>query len=160
MGLLSGLGSLLGGKKEGRGYRRAGQQYEKLLPIADYGFIAADPFSEYRQGAANILAQTVFGGPYQTDEMLRKDPGYQFRQEEGQRAVERAASARGFNRSGNVLAALQQRSQDLAAQEYGNIINRLSGLAGATPQAPVQATQLWSDLKNYWLHRRCGCSSR
>lgn len=70
-----------------------------------------------------------------------KDPGYDFRQQEGQRGVEASAAARGGVLSGGALKALTKYNQDFASNEYGNAynrynqdqttrFNRLSALAG------------------------------
>ena len=52
------------------------------------------------------------------------DPGYDFRFDEGQRAQERSAAARGNLLSGGQAKALQRWSQGLASQEYQNAWNR------------------------------------
>jgi hypothetical protein len=55
---------------------------------------------------------------------FEQDPGYAFRQQEGRRALERSAAARGGLLSGNTLRGIQRFGQDLASQEYGNAFNR------------------------------------
>lgn len=57
---------------------------------------------------------------------FQADPGYAFRQTEDQKAIERSAAARGGLLSGSALKAIQNRSQDLASQEYGNAYNRFN----------------------------------
>lgn len=52
------------------------------------------------------------------------DPGYQFRQDEGMKALERSAAARGLLQSGSTLKGIQRFSQGLASQEYTNAFNR------------------------------------
>ena len=101
----------------------------------------ADPYQQYRAGNANYLARLMSG-----DADFRTDPGYQFRLGEATRETERAAASRGFNRSGNVMAAIDQRSQDVASQEYNNIINRLIGLSGATPQNAIAGGQTYGNM--------------
>ena len=101
----------------------------------------ADPFQEYRPGFAQQLSGIISG---ETD--FRTDPGYQFRMDESMRETERAGAARGFNRSGNVMAALNERAQDVASSEYNNIINRLTGLAGATPQNAIAGGQTFGNM--------------
>ena len=69
------------------------------------------------------------------------DPGYQFRLEQGQLANQRAANMAGGGISGNALKGLEDYTQGLASQEYGNAFNRfqtnrtniyntLAGIAG------------------------------
>jgi len=62
-------------------------------------------------------------------------PGYQFARDEGLSAVEGGAAARGGLYSGATMQALQERGTGLANQEYGNYVNRLSGLAGSGQNA-------------------------
>ena len=58
------------------------------------------------------------------------DPGYSFRFGEGQRAIERSASARGGVLSGGILRELARYGQGLGSAEYGNVFGRLSTIAG------------------------------
>src|SRR5262252_3913462 len=66
------------------------------------------------------------------------DPGYQFRLQEGQKAIQRAAAASGASGGGGTAKALAQYNSGLASQEYGAGFNRFmqqqqlrqSGLAG------------------------------
>lgn len=55
---------------------------------------------------------------------LSADPGYRFRQQQGQSAIQNSAASRGGLLGGNTLKALQSYSQDLASQEYQNAFNR------------------------------------
>lgn len=70
-----------------------------------------------------------------------EDPGYQFALSEGQKALERSASAKGKTFSGETGKALTRFGQGTAAQEYDtvqnrwrnqqtDIYNRLAGLSG------------------------------
>lgn len=58
------------------------------------------------------------------------DPGYGFRFDEGLRALARSASAKGLALSGGALKAIERYGQDYASGEYGNVYNRLAGIAG------------------------------
>jgi hypothetical protein len=62
-------------------------------------------------------------------------PGYQFRFNEGQRAIDRGAAARGLLHSGAAVKAEQNFGQGLASQEFGNFTNTLMGIAGTGQQA-------------------------
>jgi hypothetical protein len=55
------------------------------------------------------------------------DPGYAFRQAEGQKALERGAAARGKLLSGEQYKSLSDFNSGLASQEYGNWWNRYTG---------------------------------
>ena len=69
------------------------------------------------------------------------DPSYQFRLEEGQKALERQMAAQGDTYSPRAAKALAEYNQGMASQEYGNsynryvndqtnVYNRLAGIAG------------------------------
>lgn len=52
------------------------------------------------------------------------DPGYQFRLNEGNKAINASMAARGMGNSGAALKALQRYGQDYASNEYNNAYNR------------------------------------
>lgn len=64
-------------------------------------------------GAFNASSVNVFS-----------DPGYQFRMEQGQKALDRSAAAKGLTMSGAQLKALTEYGQGMGSQEYGNAFNR------------------------------------
>lgn len=72
---------------------------------------------------------------------LPNDPGYRFRVSEGEKGIQRAASARGGLYSGATLKALARFNQDTASQEYGNSWNRLASIAGLGQTATNQMGQ-------------------
>lgn len=57
---------------------------------------------------------------------FQKDPGYQFRMDEGSRAVENTALARGGFFSGRAGKELERFGQDYASGEYSNAYNRFN----------------------------------
>ena len=61
-----------------------------------------------------------------TNEDFEKDPGYQFRMDEGMRGVEGGAAARGGLLSGAALKAIQKYGQGFASNEYGNAYSRFT----------------------------------
>lgn len=79
-----------------------------------------------RQSLAQLLQQQQAGAfDKQLDPaQLANDPGYQFRMAEGQKALERSASARGMLNSGGALKSLASYSQGVASDEYQNAWNR------------------------------------
>lgn len=60
----------------------------------------------------------------------QQDPGYQFRMQQGEQAINRNALARGRYNSGSVLKSLQDFNSGLASQEYGNAFNRFQTQRG------------------------------
>lgn len=59
-----------------------------------------------------------------SNEDFVKDPGYQFRLDEGTKGLENASLARGGFDSGAQLKALARYNQDYASSEFGNASNR------------------------------------
>lgn len=71
-------------------------------------------------GVEDLAAQEFAFDPSK----LPEDPGYQFRLEEGQKALERSAAARGGVMGGGTLKALSRYAQGVAADEFQNAYNR------------------------------------
>ncbi len=68
-----------------------------------------------------------------------KSPGYEFRLEEGTRALDRSAAARGMLMSGGHTRELTRYGQGLASNEFNSYANRLASMAGIG-QTATQAT--------------------
>lgn len=88
---------------------------------------------------------------------FERDPGYQFRLEEGEKALSRAAAARGLSRSTPGLKALLRFNQDFASNEFGAARSRfeadkagkfnfLSYLVGTGHNAAAQTGQVGANL--------------
>lgn len=73
-------------------------------------------------GGPNTDAQGNFVMPNNVTE--QNDPGYQFRLQQGQQAVERSAAAKGTLLTGGTLKDLTDYQQGAASQEYGNVYQR------------------------------------
>lgn len=88
------------------------------------------PWMQAGQSSLGELMRQMQAGqfevPYQRFDgsMLGADPGYQFRLAEGQKALERSASARGMLNSGAALKGLERYAQGFASNEFGNAFNR------------------------------------
>ncbi len=59
-----------------------------------------------------------------TDVSEQNDPGFQFRLQQGQQALENSAAARGGLLSGGTAKALERYAQDYSSNEYQNVFNR------------------------------------
>lgn len=87
----------------------------------------------YREAGYRTLSQIMNGvtpgGEFDRRFSLadfQNDPGYQFRQQEGEAALRRAAAASGNAYSGAQLKALSRFNSGLASQEYGDAYNRFN----------------------------------
>jgi hypothetical protein len=69
-------------------------------------------------------------------------PGYQFRFNEGQRAVEGGAASKGMLMSGGTLKDLTRFGQGVAADDFNDQFNRQMAIAGGGQQAATSLGQL------------------
>jgi len=96
----------------------------------------------YRLAGLSGLSKTGKGDAGTPDySAFTSSPGYQFRLDEGMKAIERSAAARGGLRSGATMKSLNNYAQGEASQEYGNEWNRMAGLAGVGQTANGQNQQ-------------------
>lgn len=108
-----------------------------ILPggrVADMMYAAGGPNARWNDsitlegpggggGAAGSLGGMLGSGNVATD------PSFQFRLQEGQKALERSAAAKGTLMTGGTMKALTRYAQDYASGEYQNIFNRLYSTA-------------------------------
>lgn len=80
----------------------------------------------FRKVGVNALPELVEASKYTpfTMEQFQADPGYAFRLQEGLKALDRSAAARGGLLSGATLKGAQRYGQELGSQEYMNAFNR------------------------------------
>lgn len=115
------------------------------------------PWREAGQGALKQMTEgTAAGGDFNRDFTLAdftRDPGYDFRMNEGARALDRSAAARGGVLSGGALRGVTRYGQDFASGEYQNAynrfnndrtqrFNRLASLAGVGQTATRDVAQM------------------
>lgn len=88
------------------------------------------PWRDIGEQSLNQLYEGVKSGQYLPDEFkftgmdLYKDPGYQFRMEQGVEALDKSAAARGLLLSGAQQKALTDYGQNMGSQEYANAYAR------------------------------------
>lgn len=97
---------------------KAQKEYEQALQEWEKGF------EQFRKSQGGKDAEFGSLNRNFTNEDFVKDPGYQFRLEEGERGINRALSARGGFDSGSALKALARYNQDYGSNEFGNAYNR------------------------------------
>ena len=88
------------------------------------------PYQQFGQQSLNALALGMGLTPGQgsgglmnqpTMAELQMDPGYAFRRQQGEQAIQRQMAAGGLGGSGAALKAATRFGQDMASQEYGNV---------------------------------------
>jgi len=65
-------------------------------------------------------------------DFIKSTPGYQFGMDQGQQALERSYSSRGFGQSGGESIALQNYGNQYAGQQYQQLISNLMNPSGAS----------------------------
>jgi hypothetical protein len=120
-----------GGMGPGGGGGTMGQMITPYNPLATYSPVPYTPPPPFRppayEGATPFgqdpyAAATPFAGPTAAD--MTADPGYQFRLQQGQEALERSGAARGVTNTGGTLRDILDYGQRAASQEYGNVFGR------------------------------------
>lgn len=120
-----GTGFITGATAEGQ--QRVGLSAEEanaiLRQIYGDSIASFSPFQQAGQVALNQIADPNATRPF-TAEDFKADPGYEFRLAEGQKALERAASARGSLMGGATLKELTRYAQGVASDEYSKAFDR------------------------------------
>jgi hypothetical protein len=122
------------------------QQRADMAPYLQQGY----------QSLAQLNAENQKPFSFSYNDMTA-DPGYEFRQQQANKALERSAAARGGLFSGATGRSLSALNQDMASQEFNSAygraygahndrLNRLSSLAGV---GQTTATNLGNAGQNY-----------
>ncbi len=140
--------------------RQYDQTREDSLPFIESGQSAVEEQSRLL-GLAGDAASEGYGSLAKPFTMAdyQADPGYNFRLEEGQKAIDRIASRGGRNFSGRSLKDASRWGQDLASDEYGRaydrynrdqdiIYNRLGGLSGRGQSSSISLGNIGQSSAN------------
>lgn len=100
-------------------------------------YYAAHPSPDPRSGVTATQMPTTGGqqpapsaNGMQTTSLESADPGYDFRMNEGMKALQRSAAAKGSLLTGGTAKAMTQYGQDYGSNEYDKIYNRSLGEYG------------------------------
>jgi len=137
-GILGSLGSLTGGASPMKlgsllqaggsllGYGQGQSDIEEMRRMMEAQAARAEAqYQPYSQAGQQAL--TNLQGP--SLEALQADPGYQFRLQQGNQALERSLAAQGLSGSGAALQAAQEYGQGLANQTYNDYFARQNQIA-------------------------------
>ena len=143
--------SIYGAHKASSASKKAAEQQ------AAAGRAAAALQTPYRETGAQGLTSLagllgVGGGPGGAPGAmgagLEQSPGYQFRLNEGLKALQRSAAARGTLLTGGTLKGLERYAQDYASGEYDKRVNQLGNLAGMGQRAAESSGELLTGIGN------------
>lgn len=137
----------IGGSNKSKKMRAAAArdaEFQRQQAEANARFDADLAAYEKRQAElTGIVAEQERAG-FDPMKKVRATPGYQFRMDQGQRALERTAAARGDLQSGNTLKAVAEYGQEFASNEYTNAVNRLATMAGLGANTTANQTSALS----------------
>lgn len=140
-GLLSGAASAYSDKRaydaqediERQLLEAQGKAQEVIQPYADLGTEATQQIREQTNAMPNYssrIAQEIdsgdLGGTFEMQD-FREDPGYQFRLEQGNQALQRKLGAMGMSQSGRAIKEAMRLNQGLADQTFNDSYNRWMG---------------------------------
>lgn len=137
------LGSLVEGYTSKRGAEKSSRamagasRYAADLQQKRYEQTRED-FAPYRQvGTQALRSLADLSGLNGSADFssFERSPGHQFRLQQGEQALNRAAAARGRLDSGATMQDLMRFGQGLASNEFNNYNNRLAALAGVGQNA-------------------------
>jgi hypothetical protein len=109
-------------------------------------------------GAAPDRLGDLYGGGLAAG--FQTDPGYQFRLQQGQDAIQHAASAAGGRHGGDTLKALSEYNQNFASNEFNNYAQRQMGLAGAADQNSLGRAYQTAGLAQSYGQNAAGMSQQ
>lgn len=138
------------GQGRTQGLASLGAGYDAARPEYEGAIARFDPYAEAGRGAlATYQGSLGLGGDAAHDSAVsafQASPGYQWQQDQAADAIARKQSATGALGSGNTLAALSDRSQQIANQEYGGWQDRVNGLSNMGLQATGAQANLQKGL--------------
>lgn len=143
--------SVLGGIFGGKGAKKAAKAQTQAAQMGineiarQYDQTRAD-FAPYREAGSQAIGS--LSAMLQPGYDHTTSPGYQFRFNEGQRAVEGSAASRGMLMSGGTLKDLTRFGQGVAAQDFNDQFNRTASVAAGGQQVNSTLGQLGANAAN------------
>jgi hypothetical protein len=150
-GALLGGGSILGGILGGKGAKKAAKAQVQLgreaLDLQKQMFEEGrTDLAPWREAGGQAIGQGL--AMLQPGYDYTASPGYQFRFNEGQRAVDSSAAAKGMLMSGGTLKDLTRFGQGVAAADFNDQFNRVMSVAGGGQQAATSTAGLGQNYAN------------
>lgn len=150
--IVKGVTSLFAGKEQAKAYEGASGLMAQAMgesvafqkemykdtrnDLAPYRELGQNALTElgalYGMGRQGILSQDEIKAAY---DRFQASPSYQFRYDQGLKAMDRSAAARGNLRGGGYMQELQRYGQGMASTEFDSYANRLATLAGVGQNA-------------------------
>lgn len=119
------IGASAAGSAADKQAAAAAQANQLQKQIYDQQRADQEPYRQAGMGALSQMQDPSFQHNFGMSD-YQADPGYQFRLDQGQKALERSAAARGGLQSGGTLKGLTDYAQGMASQEYQGAYNRFT----------------------------------
>jgi len=137
------LGGLLGLLASGYlSQHSTGEVRDEIKSGRDRAIDLADPLADQRSTFAGQLGALMADPSQRVPEL----PGYQFRFDQGQKAMQRAADAGGLAGSGNALIAAAEYGQNFAQAAYDSEFQKLYDLSSGSNAAAQAASNAGTQL--------------
>lgn len=149
--IIAGGSSILGGILGGKGAKKAAKAQVQLgrdaLALQDKMYEEGrSDLAPWREAGGQAIGQGL--AMLQPGYDYTASPGYQFRFNEGQRAVDSSGAAKGMLMSGGTLKDLTRFGQGVAAADYNDQFNRLMAVSSGGQQAATSTAGLGSNYAN------------
>ena len=164
--VIGGVSSRKAGKAQGKAAKSAAASQEAIADenialqreLANQQRKDFAPWRDVGKQALDQMWEGVKSGAFEVGNIdVTKDPGYQFRMDQGIEALDKSAAARGRLLSGAQQKGVTDYSQNLASQEYANAYareanekarkyNMLSGLSSGGQASAAGQAQATSQL--------------
>jgi hypothetical protein len=129
--LLSGMFGKSSADREAEALRQSTAESRRQF---DLQWGAQEPYRTAGASALGGMTRMLEGG-MPAEELMRADPGYQFRLQQGTEGVQNMLSAQNRRLGGSGLRAMADYQQGAASQEFQNIFGRQGQVAGFGPPA-------------------------
>jgi len=114
----------------------------------------------WRNAGTTAVGQlTDLTTPGKQFDTMNLDPGYNFRKEQGQNALDNRQRAAGKFYSGPGLQGAAEYNQNYASNEFNNVYNRLAGIAGTGQTAAQNTAQLGANTANQVSNNQTGAGN-
>jgi hypothetical protein len=141
------IGGIFGGKQAKKAANAQTQQDQKALDLQKqmYDQTRSD-LAPWREAGGAAIGQGY--AMLQPGYDYTASPGYQFRLDEGNRAIQNSGAAKGMLMSGGTLKDIDRFSQGLAASDFNDQFNREMAVAAGGMQANQTGANAASNYAN------------
>jgi len=124
--------SIVGGLLNRNAAKRAGKADSRAIAEQrrQFDLVRGDtaPYREVGQENLNLLNELLTNPDADFSQVMRM-PGFEFARQQGEQGVSNYLARKGMGRSGRAMEEISRYNQDYATGQFGNYLNRLTGMA-------------------------------